>query len=355
MYIIKLFVVVPLAVIIFAQSLCGNASQIQKRNLAISSESLTKKQTSVDNKQGVNPQPPLRKGKNPHPVFTLQSNLPKRQELNGYTVGPAVPNDRKIVTLKVPNKPKIVCVKKTVKLKSNRGQKISACKPVCVQKVVACQTICSPQVQKVALLPVKWSSKHGASHKKKEFVKKILCLVHTENQKILNARSVVNGIQHKLKNKILITKGEKTFFQILAKRYKVCPYYNSISNLMQKMDIIPFSLALAQSALESGWGSSSAAVRKNSCFGHMRNSRSVVSYPNLQSSVVSYMHNLNVNSTYRKMREIRKELRCKNQRITGSVLAPGITGYATVRCYTGDVVRLMKSNRFEFFDHELPQ
>ena len=43
---------------------------------------------------------------------------------------------------------------------------------------------------------------------------------------------------------------------------------NDLSTLKVRMDIIPTSLAIAQAAKETGWGTSRFALEGNALFGH---------------------------------------------------------------------------------------
>ena len=77
-------------------------------------------------------------------------------------------------------------------------------------------------------------------------------------------------------------------------------------DILLRADVIPVSLALAQAAVESGWGTSRFAVQGNALFGQWAwkesaglkplqasNDKAVVrSFPNLFGSVRAYMHNL---------------------------------------------------------------
>ena len=96
-------------------------------------------------------------------------------------------------------------------------------------------------------------------------------------------------------------------------------------DLLQRADMVPVSLALAQAAIESGWGTSRFARQGNALFGQWAwqadaglkpaeasNSRAVVrSFPNLFGSVRAYMHNLNTHSSYATFRERRTMLRTR--------------------------------------------
>ena len=77
------------------------------------------------------------------------------------------------------------------------------------------------------------------------------------------------------------------------------------------MDIIPVSIALAQAAKESGWGTSRFALEGNAIFGQWtwdgRNctikkrrykNHKILKFPILRASVKAYKNNLNTHKSY---------------------------------------------------------
>ena len=89
------------------------------------------------------------------------------------------------------------------------------------------------------------------------------------------------------------------------------------------MDEIPVSLAIAQAAKETGWGTSRFAQEGNALFGQWTWSgeglkpkdaersegHKVMKFNVLQASVRAYQRNLNTHSTYKDFRKARAELR----------------------------------------------
>ena len=90
--------------------------------------------------------------------------------------------------------------------------------------------------------------------------------------------------------------------------------------LLLRVDQVPPSLALAQAAIESGWGTSRFAIQGNALFGQRawsndqgikptdsRYENAVVrSFSNLFDSVRAYMHNLNTHHSYENFRRLRQ-------------------------------------------------
>ena len=97
--------------------------------------------------------------------------------------------------------------------------------------------------------------------KKKLFIKIVLPLIVAENEKILDDRYKLN----KIASKKMTSDEEKQWLRQKFLEYKVKK--GNIGELKLRMDIIPASIALAQAAKESGWGTSRFALEGNAIFG----------------------------------------------------------------------------------------
>ena len=97
-----------------------------------------------------------------------------------------------------------------------------------------------------------------------------------------------------------------------------------LEELLNRIDIIPVSLALAQSSLETGWGTSRFSIDGNALFGQWTwktnkgirpkqrapgTKHSVLRFSQLAESIEDYTHNLNSSSHYRSLRSKRSALR----------------------------------------------
>jgi Bax protein len=110
----------------------------------------------------------------------------------------------------------------------------------------------------------------------------------------------------------------------------------------KRIDVIPTSLALAQAALESGWGKSRFAREANNLFGHwtysgvglMPQNRAIGKthmiriFGSLQKSVNSYMLNLNTNEAYSLFREKRFKARESDAKFGGMEAASTMINYS---------------------------
>ena len=119
--------------------------------------------------------------------------------------------------------------------------------------------------------------------------------------------------------------------------------HEDIAVLLKYVDIIPASLVLAQAANESAWGTSRFAVQGNNYFGQwcfrrgcglVPNARGdeqdheVKKFSDARESVFAYIDNLNSNSAYKDLRNIRAQLRAEDKNITGLALVHGLEHYS---------------------------
>ena len=195
--------------------------------------------------------------------------------------------------------------------------------------------------------------------KKETFIKIVLPLIVAENEKILDDRE---------KLKVLIDKKftsdtEKQWLRQKLLEYKVKK--SDLKELMFRMDMIPVSIALAQAAKESGWGTSRFALEGNAMFGQWtwgkkgiapldrdkNQSYKILKFPILRSSVQAYKNNLNTHKGYSEFREKRAELRKLNKKLSGSELVQYLHNYAATGSeYTRILRKMIDQNQLTDFD-----
>jgi Bax protein len=195
--------------------------------------------------------------------------------------------------------------------------------------------------------------------KKETFIKIVLPLIVAENEKILDDRLKLK----KISSRKITTDEEKTWLRQKFLEYKVKK--GSMSDLRNRMDIIPASIALAQAAKESGWGTSRFALEGNAIFGQWTWSgqgiepllrdktkkHKILRFPILRASVKSYKNNLNTHKSYVKFREKRSEMRQKNKKINGLELTETLKNYAeTGSEYTKILEQIIKQNQLMDFE-----
>ena len=195
--------------------------------------------------------------------------------------------------------------------------------------------------------------------KKDTFIKIVLPLIVAENEKILDDRFTLKQI---ISNRST-TDEQKQWLRQKFLEYKVKK--GDVNELKMRMDIIPVSLALAQAAKESGWGTSRFALEGNAIFGQWTwngqgieplfkdksKSHKILRFPILRASVKAYKKNLNTHKSYKKFREKRNDLRNKNKKITGLELSKTLENYAeTGSEYTKILAQIITQNRLMDFE-----
>ena len=195
--------------------------------------------------------------------------------------------------------------------------------------------------------------------KKETFIKIVLPLIVAENEKILDDREKLKVISEKKFTSDL----EKQWLRQKLLEYKVKK--GNLDELMRRMDMIPVSIALAQAAKESGWGTSRFALEGNAIFGQWTwdgqgiaplkrdgdKNHKILKFPILRASVKAYKNNLNTHKSYLKFREKRNSLREKNKKITGLALTGTLKNYAqTGSEYTKILNQIITQNRLSDFE-----
>jgi len=211
----------------------------------------------------------------------------------------------------------------------------------------------------ISLLPKDISLIENSKERKELFIKIILPLILQENDKIEKDRKKLFKILTKESN----TKEEKNWLKWKFKEYKI--KNSDISDLKIRMDIIPVSLAIAQAAIESGWGTSRFALEGNALYGQWTWSdnglkplesegteHKVMQFKILTASIKAYKKNLNTHSGYVKFREARANLRSQNEKITGLKLTQYLNKYAaTGKEYTKKLETTIKKNSLSDFEN----
>ena len=195
--------------------------------------------------------------------------------------------------------------------------------------------------------------------KKETFIKIVLPLVVAENERILADREKLKI----LSNKKFTTEQEKQWLRQKLLEYKVKK--GDLKELLARMDIIPTSIALAQAAKESGWGTSRFALEGNAIFGQWTwsgqgiapldrasdKNHKILKFPILRASVKAYKNNLNTHRSYSKFREKRLNLRENKKKISGLELTETLNNYAqTGSEYTKILNQIIKQNRLSDFE-----
>lgn len=171
------------------------------------------------------------------------------------------------------------------------------------------------------------------------FITLILSHGHSCNKVILAQRKKL--ILYLLDKKAgrSISPARKKWFTRLAQNYGV--HGATPDALLERVDIIPVSLIIAQAITESGWGTSRFALQGNALYGQHLSENSdgdyltsfygdvkVAAFDSIYDSTASYIHNVNTGRAYGELREIRTLLRSQQKTLSGNSLAQGLRYYS---------------------------
>jgi len=211
----------------------------------------------------------------------------------------------------------------------------------------------------LTLLPDEIKKIENTKKRKEFFIQIVLPLIIKENHNIKLDRKTLFTIINKSNN----TASEINWLEKKYKQYGVKS--KDLSTLKIRMDEIPVSLAIAQAAKETGWGTSRFAQEGNALFGQWTWSgeglkpkqadkgkgHKVMKFNVLQASVRAYQRNLNTHSTYREFRKARAEFRDLNKPLDSMELSKYLNKYAeTGNQYVEVLQKIIEQNNLKDFD-----
>ena len=204
----------------------------------------------------------------------------------------------------------------------------------------------------------------GIQEQKKAFVEIMLPLIQQENNKIKALREKIIEIFND--PYYLMNPQKVAFLAKVAKIYKIKDITDKEA-FLKKINTIPASLALAQAAIESGWGKSRFVKLANNIFGHWEYSNkglapkskydhikidySIKIFPSLEASIAAYMKNLNRNPAYKEFRDLREKYEKEHKKFTGLAAADTLINYSQKKEeYVKLLKTMIKSNHFDKYD-----
>ena len=208
-------------------------------------------------------------------------------------------------------------------------------------------------------LPNEMKKIESVKKRKNLFIQIVLPLIVEENAKIRLDRKELFRILGKNIN----TQKEKNWLKEKFKQYglKDGDFYS----LKVRMDEIPVSLALAQAAKETGWGTSRFAQEGNALFGQWTwngegirpagvdkdAKHKVAKFAVLKASVRAYQRNLNTHSSYIEFRKERAIQRDNDEKLDSLKLVNYLDKYAeTGQQYIDVLKQIIKQNSLTDFD-----
>ena len=197
----------------------------------------------------------------------------------------------------------------------------------------------------------------SGADQKQSFINLVLPLIVASNDELMQRRNAVKAA-FDAKNRAMLEKWA-VLYRVDSKKLDDAEL---TMQLLRRVDTIPVALALAQAAIESGWGTSRFALQGNALFGQWAwtesagirplaasNERAVVrSFGSLLGSVRAYMHNLNTHPNYQRFRLARQGLSPQNKTIKAGTLTTYLDGYAEIgTAYVDKLRAVISSNNFD--------
>ena len=211
----------------------------------------------------------------------------------------------------------------------------------------------------IDLLPNEIKSIENSKKRKEFFIQIILPLILDENKKIKLERRTLFSILNKNSN----SEAERNWLKSKFKQYGVVN--RDLTTLKIRMDIIPVSLAIAQAAKETGWGTSRFAQEGNALFGQWtfsgegikparsdgNDTHKVMKFKILKASVRAYHRNLNTHKSYREFRKVRAIQRDVYGQLNSLELVNYLDKYAaTGNEYIKILKKIISQNKLTDFD-----
>ncbi len=218
-------------------------------------------------------------------------------------------------------------------------------------------------------LPRDWRKLARAAERKRAFTMVVLPLVLHANEILLAEREHLHALSARIDANKALSKKDRFWFSEMAELYKLdAPKVTrkALNALKSRIDIVPPSLAIAQAAIESGWGTSRFTTEGNALFGQWDEESDTSMIPTgrdkgrtyairrfstLLGSIKAYMHNLNSHRAYRKFRAARANTRAAGEEISGSPLAKLLGSYSQQGPkYVKALASIIEKNRLDALD-----
>jgi len=231
------------------------------------------------------------------------------------------------------------------------------------------------QVPRLEILrmPEDWPDVTSVVKRKNGFFRTLLPLVLLANHRISNDRMRILSLQAELESGNELDGSDNAWLLEMASRYgiddnRTSDSASAIGALLPRVDTIPPSLALAQAAIESGWGRSRFALEGNALFGQWTwdgtgikpqdaaedSTHHVARFDNLLDSVEAYMLNLNSQGAYADLRKIRAAQRAQDHHPDGLTLASTLVHYSQEgTAYPAKLDSIIRTNKLSALDQAI--
>lgn len=218
----------------------------------------------------------------------------------------------------------------------------------------------------LADLPMRLPEIGDTAHRKRLFIKTMLPPILHVNELLEQDRRRIQMLKARHEAGLPLSAPDVRWLATLAQEYRLSQ--PDFDKLLQRVDIIPPSLALAQAAIESGWGTSRFAQLGNALFGQWTwdgpgiaprkrapgKRHKVRRFDTPLGSVYAYTRNLNTHRTYREFRRMRAEFRAAGRQPQGYALASTLSRYSQRgSIYVDELHLIIRANRLGQFDNAI--
>jgi len=201
-------------------------------------------------------------------------------------------------------------------------------------------------------LPADLGAVAQPADRKALFLRALLPFVVAANERITRQRERLIDLLPILEQGLPLGLDDRQFLERIQSEFRVSRL--DLDELLRRMDIVPPSLALAQAAEESGWGTSRPAREDNALFGQMvfhEGGMKLREFEDLRETVEAYVRNLNTHRAYADFRQKRAQQRRASRPIDSDVLVGHIERYSERgQDYIASIRHLMASNGLRNFD-----
>ena len=201
------------------------------------------------------------------------------------------------------------------------------------------------------------------------FFSSVLPLVLQVNEEIQGDRKRLWKLRYLARVGNKLGAADRLWLDVMSERYKIKSrnLTDDIDTLIGRVDVVPPSLALAQAAEESGWGTSRFAREGNALFGQWTfgsqdkglvpqgreagKTHRIRAFATLTDSVRAYALNINTHRAYRDFRKTRAVVRRQGVPLDGRLLAGRLISYSERgEAYVSSLRGLIDSNGLQRLD-----
>lgn len=216
----------------------------------------------------------------------------------------------------------------------------------------------------LAKIPRDMAAMKQPAERKAVFLRLMLPLILAANERVLRQRAQILLFQAKRAAGLPLNGRQEQRLAAIAAEYRADA--KALDRLLAKVDAVPPSLALAQAAIESGWGTSRFIVEGNAPFGQWTSgaheglvpknrdpgkTHKIRRFKHLIDSVHSYLRNLNTHRAYRTFRAQRSQFRTAGKRLDGSALVSALGAYSETKDHYIELLRnVIRINNLKSLD-----